>query len=122
MIQHELYDGQIKVKPDYLELDIKDDNYLNSLCKTIYFHQRIFTHLIYSDNLSANPKAFGNFERIKLNKDNIILKFIPYSIDVGRSESETSYETREKALDAAIEFLDNNGFKAKTVNLEDICK
>ena len=117
-INHEIYEGQINVTPDYLRVDITNKSDIEKVYKAILTQHNIFGHLIHSENHDMNPSLFGNFEKPKLKENYLVLSFIPYSIDVGRRISETPYITRGKALRASIEFLKRNQIEAKPINLE----
>ena len=105
-------------RSNYLKVVSKDDNHkLQDLSFALSKYETIIYQEDRRDGKSSEA-FFGYFYEILRTDDWSLLRFSPYSQDWNISEKATSYETQDKALEAAINFLDTEGYKAKSFDLE----
>lgn len=102
-----------RYKSDFLKVEKKEGNDHDILI-VIRAHANLIHELNYTDD--KDPRLVGYFNEILRRRDWSLLSFDPYSVDCGFRDS--TYQTRDLALDAAIAYLDGFGFKAKAFDLE----
>ncbi|MGM5488173.1 MAG: hypothetical protein ACQESG_04455 [Nanobdellota archaeon] len=102
---------------DYLKVTVLDRTHpVEDIASVIRTHSEQFNKVLRSDK--ADPKGFGFFDEKLRTDDWALLKFHPYSVDCGISQQQTLYQTRDQSLNAAIQYLGDNGYHAKPIDLE----
>ena len=106
-----------KYKADYLKVTGKNEAHpVKNITDILTAHSTIIHQANRSEEI--DPKVFGFFHEQLRTHEWVVLRFDPYSVDCGMQKKDTAYETRDQALNAAIQYLGNNGYQAKSFDLE----
>ena len=106
-----------RYKADYLKVTRKDGVHT---VRDIQYIIRACSEIAHRANSSEeiDPQVFGFFYEVLRTGEWVVLRFDPYSVDCNIGKKDTAYQTRGSALNAAVKYLNDNGYQAKSFDLE----
>lgn len=108
---------KVQYKADYLKVTGADDAHdVKNITDILRAHSEIINQADRSEKI--DPIVFGFFHEQLRSYKWVVLRFDPYSVDCRIQKKNTLYETRDQALNAAVQYLSDNGYQAKPFDLE----